>query len=257
MYNRRDGTAKRAATRAGSPVLKNEESDWMFDTEAIKRIQAGRLHALRNSAMAVLLALLVSIVFIAPALTPVGEAWHLAIDVMLMLILASGLVAVLNHRRLALVLAALWMLVIVDRSFEGLVPAPFQPIVRNCSTLGAFLVLAIAVGINVFASGHAIGDRVFGAIVLYLLIGLIWAVAYSAIALHVPHAFAGDVNANSGLADWVYFSYVTLTTVGYGDITPVAKNARALATMEAFIGQLYPAIIIARLVSLQGSIRRS
>ena len=91
----------------------------------------------------------------------------------------------------------------------------------------------------------------FGAIVLYLLIGLIWAVIYSAISLHVPNAFAGSVGVNAGLSDWVYFSFVTLTTVGYGDITPVAQGARALATLEAFIGQLYPAIIIARLVSLQ------
>jgi voltage-gated potassium channel Kch len=48
-----------------------------------------------------------------------------------------------------------------------------------------------------------------------------------------------------------YFSFVTLTTVGYGDILPVAPVARALATLEALVGQLYPAILIARLVSLQ------
>ena len=53
------------------------------------------------------------------------------------------------------------------------------------------------------------------------------------------------------LTDWMYFSFVTLTTVGYGDITPVATSARSLAMLEALTGQLYPAIIIARLVSLQ------
>ena len=51
----------------------------------------------------------------------------------------------------------------------------------------------------------------------------------------------------------MYFSFVTLTTVGYGDITPVATSARSLAMLEALTGQLYPAIIIARLVSLQTS----
>jgi hypothetical protein len=49
---------------------------------------------------------------------------------------------------------------------------------------------------------------------------------------------------------WVYFSFSTLTTVGYGDITPVARVARSLSNMEALIGQLYPAIVLARLVSL-------
>jgi hypothetical protein len=48
-----------------------------------------------------------------------------------------------------------------------------------------------------------------------------------------------------------YFSFVTLTTIGYGDILPLAPAARGLATMEGLIGQLYPAILIARLVSLQ------
>ena len=48
----------------------------------------------------------------------------------------------------------------------------------------------------------------------------------------------------------MYFSFVTLTTVGYGDISPVARAARSLAMLEALIGQLYPAVILARLVSL-------
>jgi len=223
----------------------------MIDTEAIKRIHAARLQWLHNSGMAVLLLLLICLVFIAPAFISHGEVWRVVTDVIVVLVLLSGVVAVLDHRRLAATLAVLSVLVIVERSVEGLVPAGMLPLVRNVSTLGGFLVLAVAVGINVFASGHAVGDRVFGAIVLYLLIGLIWAVIYSAISLHVPNAFAGSVGVNAGLSDWVYFSFVTLTTVGYGDITPVAQGARALATLEAFIGQLYPAIIIARLVSLQ------
>jgi len=229
----------------------------MMELGAIRRNHAARPHWLRNSGMSVLLALLVSVVFVVPAVVAYGDAWRLVTDVLLVLILASGLVAVLEHHRLAAALAVLSLVVVVVRSVEGLLPAGLLPIARNGSTLSALLVLAIAVGINVFASGHAIGDRVFGAIVLYLLIGLTWAVAYSAISLHVPHAFAGNAGTNPGLADWVYFSLVTLTTVGYGDIAPVTQGARALATLEAFIGQLYPAIIIARLVSLQGSVRPS
>ena len=72
---------------------------------------------------------------------------------------------------------------------------------------------------------------------------------------HSPDAFAGHPGADGALADWVYFSFVTLTTVGYGDITPVSTSARSLAMLEALTGQLYPAIIIARLVSLQTSSR--
>lgn len=84
-----------------------------------------------------------------------------------------------------------------------------------------------------------------------MLIGLIWAVAYALVDAAVPAGFSGAGGAAGDLGDWVYFSLVTLATLGYGDITPVARMARSLATLEALIGQLYPAIIIARLVSLQ------
>ena len=71
----------------------------------------------------------------------------------------------------------------------------------------------------------------------------------------MPNAFTEGAGRREGSADWVYFSFVTLTTVGYGDITPVARAARSLAMLEALVGQLYPAIIIARLVSLQSENR--
>lgn len=69
-------------------------------------------------------------------------------------------------------------------------------------------------------------------------------------ALLHPGAFAGAVPDHGTLQHWIYYSFVTLTTVGYGDVTPVHPAARSLAMLEALIGQLYPAILLARLVSL-------
>ena len=132
-----------------------------------------------------------------------------------------------------------------------MVPGASLPVIRDVSTLCALLVLAIAVGINVFARGHAVGDRVFGAIVLYLMLGVMWAFVYAMLNTLLPNAFTEGAGRTRGIADWVYFSFVTLTTVGYGDIVPIARAARSLAMLEALVGQLYPAIIIARLVSLQ------
>jgi hypothetical protein len=119
------------------------------------------------------------------------------------------------------------------------------------ATLLAVTILGVIVGTGVFRPGRVTLDRVMGAIVLYLLLGLVFAFAYESVFRQVPGAFAGALDGPDTLERWAYFSFVTLTTVGYGDITPVAKIARALATFEAFIGQLYPAIILARLVSLQ------
>ena len=203
--------------------------------------------------MSVLLLLLVAVVFVLPAIMPVSAGRRFVADILMSLILVSGVVAVAEHRKSAIVLAALSLIVILLAWTELFLNAENMPALRSLSALGAFLVLAFAVSINVFASGHAIGDRVFGAVVLYLLLGLIWAVAYNIVALNSPGSFAGRAATATDLADWAYFSFVTLTTVGYGDITPVAQSARSLAILEALVGQLYPAVIIARLVSLQGS----
>ncbi|MEO8129274.1 MAG: potassium channel family protein, partial [Bryobacteraceae bacterium] len=79
------------------------------------------------------------------------------------------------------------------------------------------------------------------------------ALMYAILAATTAAAFTGSLPTHQSLFHWGYFSLVTLTTLGYGDITPVTHFARSLATLEALIGQLYPAIIIARLVSAQDS----
>jgi hypothetical protein len=71
--------------------------------------------------------------------------------------------------------------------------------------------------------------------------------------LGAANAFAGgDIHATVP-ARWMYFSFMTLTTVGYDDVTPIAPAAHSLVVLEALLGQLYPAIILARLVSLRGA----
>src|SRR5664279_2040945 len=102
----------------------------MIDTEALKRIHAARLKWLHNSGMAVLLALLICLVFIAPAFISRGEIWRVVTDILVVFVLLSGVVAVLDHRRLAATLAVLSVLVIIERVAEGLVPAALLPVVR-------------------------------------------------------------------------------------------------------------------------------
>jgi hypothetical protein len=105
---------------------------------------------------------------------------------------------------------------------------------------------------QVFRQGLVTRQRIEGAVAAYLLLGLVWASAYRLVSLQIPDAFTGAVPHQDELsAGWVYYSFVTLTTMGYGDITPVAPMARSLAVLEALTGQLYPAILLGRLVSLQ------
>jgi len=89
---------------------------------------------------------------------------------------------------------------------------------------------------------------------IYLILGLLWGLAYTFVAQMIPNAFsfstrAETVTVMSGLTA-MYFSFTTLMTVGYGDITPVADVARMLAMLEAMTGTLFVGVMIARLVSL-------
>ncbi|WP_188658043.1 potassium channel family protein [Sphingomonas metalli] len=106
---------------------------------------------------------------------------------------------------------------------------------------------------HVFAEGRVTAHRVRGAVLLYLNVSALFAIAYGAIQMHAPSAFvgAGGVHATAGsTAAFTYFSLTTITTTGFGDITPAEPLTRSLATAEAVFGQLFPATLLARLVAL-------
>ncbi|MBM3543462.1 MAG: ion transporter [Alphaproteobacteria bacterium] len=121
----------------------------------------------------------------------------------------------------------------------------------------AWLVIGIAliwvVSKAVFAAGRITYHRVMGAILLYLSIGWTFAGLFTLMALIVPGAFSGfTVTDRPALAaDVFYLSFGTLTTAGAGDITPVHPMARSLVNILTMIGQLYPATLLARLVTLE------
>ncbi len=128
----------------------------------------------------------------------------------------------------------------------------------------AWLILGVTIGIvvarAVFAPGRVTFHRVVGAVLLYLCIGLVFVSLYCFVTLGEPNAFSGlgllqdDFTVAASL---IYFSFVTLTSVGYGDIVPLHPFARGLANVEAIIGQLYPATLLARLVTLELEHRHS
>jgi len=98
-------------------------------------------------------------------------------------------------------------------------------------------------------------NKIVGAICIYLLMGLIWALSYLLIAQAIPGAFNGleQLPWYKNFADVAYYSYVTLTTLGYGDISPVAPVARFLVYMEAIVGVFYMAILVASLIGISTS----
>ena len=107
-------------------------------------------------------------------------------------------------------------------------------------------------GKQVLFTGAVDTNRIVGAICIYLLMGLIWALMYLFIAQAIPGAFNGveQLAWYDNFADVAYYSYVTLTTLGYGDISPVAPIARFLVYMEAVVGVFYMAILVASLIGV-------
>ena len=115
-----------------------------------------------------------------------------------------------------------------------------------------FMLLTISIAASqIFRQGTADMNNIIGAICVYLLLGVIWSLVYVFVNLLIPGSFSGRISgtAFNQLQDFMYYSFVTLTTLGYGDIVPVKAAARALATFEAIVGQFYIAILVAGLVA--------
>jgi len=106
---------------------------------------------------------------------------------------------------------------------------------------------------QVFGAGRTTYHRVVGAILLYLLIAVAFAALFAFVGLSIPDAFKGVAfEDDSALASSLfYLSFVTLTSTGFGDVVPIHPLARSLSNIESVIGQLYPATILARLVTLE------
>ena len=212
---------------------------------------------LRIGSMAVLLILLVINVFVMPfSLAPESLVSRILRDVLLTLILLTGVAAVSDRRMQFAVITAVAAVAIVVRWLAWLVPEGAMPGVTDETALVSLGILGAVIGIKVFSGGTVTFDRILGAVALYILIGVVWAEAYELVSVRIGEAFTGMEEHATRPADhatWIYFRFVTLTTVGFGDVTPLAPAARSLAILEALIGQLYPAIVLARLVSLHAA----
>jgi Ion channel len=146
------------------------------------------------------------------------------------------------------------LLVLVASEMEFRKSTIIEAYLDSTAWLIAGVTLSVVVARAVFGPGKVTFHRIVGGVLLYLTIGLTFVALFGVVALNVPDALKGldAQHGNFAIAgNLIYFSFVTLTTVGYGDIVPVHPYARGLANLEAVIGQLYPATLLARLVTLE------
>jgi hypothetical protein len=213
----------------------------------------------RDPVLTALAALLAIVAFVSSPLLAAGVLAAYAFNVALWLLIVAA-VAVLSRRAIAVtttVLAIAWAAIDIERTFGTSTPGfVYLGMALACAFL---LILIGAVASAVFAPGRVTYHRIMGAVVLYMAIAYLFAVGYHLLAAIVPGAFAGiepQTSIPTLIASLTYFSYVTLTSTGYGDIAPVHPIARSLANLEAVVGQPYPATLLARLVTLHAESRR-
>ena len=153
-----------------------------------------------------------------------------------------------HHRVLSIGLALIWLALEI---WVSLAPT----LALNMFTSLAFMVFGtyvIATVLRRVVTAKVVdAEVIFAAVSVYLLIAITWAVSYDLLDLVAPGSFGGAAEGKAASFNgFLYFSLTTLTTLGYGDITPVSSLARIWSTLEAVTGVFYLAILVARLVSL-------
>lgn len=227
------------------------------------QLLSARPHSVDWSLTALLIVQAVTL-FIAVPLGMASPSTHMFLDGCHLLYALICVAALARHRLFqATLLLGLAALVggpaIAQGLAEGLGRAFGGVLQHDLIEMAAFgfnLAVTLLVARHVFGPGRVTAHRVRGAVLLYLNIAALFAIAFGAILSHWPGSIIMTTGAQlspvpgTRSAALTYFSLATITTTGYGDVVPVLPLARSLANMEAVIGQLFPATLLARTVAL-------
>ena len=176
-------------------------------------------------------------------------------SILLSIVLISAVLAVAGEKRVLIVALILALPTLLARWVHHFRPDLLPPEIFLVGGI-ALVVLVIASLLRFVMTASSVTTDVLSAgVSAYLLLGVAWTFGYWLVAEVIPDAFAFNASIKGEMSikgfDGLYFSFITLTTVGYGDISPVSKVARMLAATEAITGPLYLAVLIARLVALR------
>jgi hypothetical protein len=205
-----------------------------------------------------------AVVILIDALAPNYSARGQFADLMLAVVLVAALVETVRARRnvvVALVLGLPAIILRVIGAFRADSTAMNTTLVTVTTLFLGFLIWNLLHDLT--KSERSTSERIFGALVAYVFIGLLFGLVFAHMEYRQPGSFSiSQPTIAEGASDesnlfpiFTFFSFVTLTTLGYGDITPVAEHARTLAWFEALLGQLYLAVMVAGFVAVHISER--
>jgi Ion channel len=203
-----------------------------------------------DRSLSVLLLLLLLYIFVLVPAPNHGRTGEILIKIIYSLILFGAILSVLKQKKFKLIVSIFAIIGFVITWLNEISTGISISIANDISVILFTSFFAIAILIKTFQPGDITFQRIQGSIVVLILFGAIFAYAF-----HVIYLIAGESSFNNirdaNVREFLYFSFTTLTTTGFGDITPGNTYARALANLEGLIGLLYPAILIGRLVSME------
>ena len=217
------------------------------------RVLIDRLRRGEWSLRALLILLLIDVFVVAPIAQ--GDTLPALQPVIHSIVLVLGVAIALRSR--TAVLTVVGLLAVVSFVIHWTYHDHPTVALGRADTALSLVFSAVVVGVvlfQVFRAGPITLYRIEGAVTAYLLAAYAWALAYQLVALSDPMAFnfpAAALHPQNLRFRLLYFSTTTLASVGYGDITPLSSIARSLAALEGMIGQLFPVLLLARLVSME------
>jgi len=182
-----------------------------------------------------------------------GPFIHLLSRIIWLILLIAGITALAESRKQMRYFFIIPILLVSVNLLQLISDNQILDYVEFAVKLAVSALLIGMVLVKVFEAGSVTVHRVIGSILAYMLIGNIWADLFEFICLNSPWALqfpAADVQTGISSSTYLYFSYTTLTTTGFGEILPLNSMARTLVIVEQMVGVLYPVVLIGRLVSL-------
>ncbi len=168
-------------------------------------------------------------------------------------VLVLGVLATTGHKGMRMGMVTLAVFAFTSRWLHLLIQAHAVHVIAASASILFFSVLSFLIIQRVFSGGGITIFRICGAMAVYIILGILWGELFVLVYLFDPSSFYFQPSSQFGeppVSELLYFSFTTLTTLGVGDILPVRPIARSLTTLEALVGQLYPAVLLARLVTL-------
>jgi hypothetical protein len=228
-------------------VIQNHE----MNKEHYIRIGRFRVHHFRF-----LLIAMVSIFVLRPFMEEYARMGLLT-DIFFCMVLLSGIFAFTDRRKARPVAVAIVIPALILQVASYFHPSDSIEIVKRIFFAVFLAYLLIVILSHIFRQKEVTEDLITGAVCAYFLIGLVWTFIFYFLELAREGSFSIAKTSPQDIGPFLYYSFVTLATLGYGDIVPLTSPARSLGVLEAVAGQLYLAITIARLVSAHASRRGS